>query len=124
MLYSSYGVKTNPRQLNDYLSKNGGYTRSGLLKWKPCAAYSRGRARLVYNGDADAARLERELSGGNPVIVKVRLPSKIFHWVLVVGKRGEEYLVNDPLGDEEEAVGLSRFGEVIYSMRIFRKVEG
>ena len=121
MVYSHYGLSTDPGGLNSWLSGKGGYTSTGLLRWEPCVAYSRGAARLDYNGPADQFRLDSELGLGNPVIVKVRMPSGVSHWVLVIGKRGSEYLVNDPLGPERVPVPLARFGSRIYSMRVFRR---
>ncbi len=124
MVFSHYGIETSPEELLAYLNRNDGFTERGWLKWGPAADFSRGRARLDYRGDADPARIDAELAAGNPVIVKVMLPGGITHWVLVVGREGREYLVNDPLGEEKEPVKLSRFGEMIYAMRIFRKVAG
>jgi hypothetical protein len=122
MLYDYYGFETDPKRLNDYLSRNGGYTRRGLLRWSPCAEYTGGRARLVYRGDYHPERVEGELSNANPVIVQVKLPSGIFHWVLVVGKAEGDYWVHDSLGGEKAPVKLSRFGRMVCAMRILRKV--
>ncbi|MHC4916569.1 MAG: C39 family peptidase [Planctomycetota bacterium] len=121
MVYSHYGVGADPGRLNAWLSANEGYTSTGLLKWDPCVAYARGAVRLDYNGPANQYRIDYELERGNPVIVKVRMPSGVSHWVLVVGKDGLEYLVHDPLGNERGAVLLSRFGRGLYSMRVFRR---
>ncbi len=122
MVFSHYDVETSPQELLAYLNRNAGFTERGWLKWKPAAAYTRGRARLDYRGDADLARIDEELAAGNPVIVKVLLPGGVSHWVLVVGREGREYLVNDPLGPEKEPVKLSRFGKMIHAMRIFKQV--
>jgi len=123
MLFSHYGIATTPGELNGYLSSNGGYTGSGLLKWGPCARYTSGRARVDYIGGPNGKRLATEVASGNPVIVKVRLSGGAFHWVLVVGYREGDYLVHDPLGEENGPVKLSRFGRMIHAMRIFRRVE-
>jgi Peptidase C39 family len=124
MLYTHYGIETTPKQLNSYLSTNSGFTRRGLLKWQQCVAYTRGQARIEFMGDGDQRRMDRELAAGNPVIVKVRLTSGIYHWVLVLGGKDREYMVADPLGSEKRTIKLSRFGDRIYAMRIFRKVGG
>ncbi len=123
MLFAHQGVETTPKKLNRYLGRQGGYTLSGLLKWDPCAAYTSGRVRVDYLGGPDGRRLAREMANGNPVIVKVQLPSGVFHWVLVVGFADGEYLVHDPLGEESGPVKLSQFGRIIYAMRILKKVK-
>jgi hypothetical protein len=44
------------------------------------------------------------LSRGNPVIVRVRLPSGITHFVVVAGKDGFDYLIADPGADSAKGL--------------------
>lgn len=121
MTFTHLGVPTTPRQLNDWLRANGGFTPRGLLVWAKAVEFTGGRLRLEYAGEGDGAgpRIDGALSAGRPVIVKVMLEGGIPHWVLVVGTEGGEYLVNDPLGLEREPVRLSAFGGRVHAVRIF-----
>ena len=40
--------------------------------------------------------MDSNISRGNPVIVRVRLPSGVTHFVVIAGKDGFDYLVRDP----------------------------
>ncbi len=40
--------------------------------------------------------MDDNILAGNPVIVRLRLPSGRTHFVVVVGKQGWDYLVQDP----------------------------
>jgi hypothetical protein len=121
MLFVQFGIETTPAALNDWLKAHGGYTDQGLLIWEKCAEYSGGRAVVDYKGEADRGRIDRSLAAGTPVIVKV-MAGSVPHWVLIAGKSGGEYMVDDPLGPEQTAVGISRFGPDILALRVFRKI--
>jgi len=120
MLFTHYGLDLTPRELNDYLRAHGGYTERGWLRWTTCEKLAEGRAVFDYRGGADHARIDACLAERNPPIVKVVLPGGAPHWVLVVGKEGREYLVNDPLGPEPYPVRLSGLAEFMCAMRVFR----
>jgi len=45
---------------------------------------------------------------------------KIPHWVLIVAKAGEDYLIKDPLGDCKHLDKLSMYKSKIHSIRIFK----
>ena len=59
---------------------------------------------------------DEALRKGQPVIAKVMLRNVIQHWVLIVGKRGTEYLVRDPL--RAEMTTLSAVATTVYAIRI------
>jgi hypothetical protein len=42
------------------------------------------------------------------------------HWVLLVGKDGQDYLMRDPLNDGKTLEKLSKYGGDIYGVRIVR----
>jgi hypothetical protein len=46
----------------------------------------------------------------------------VSHWVVVVGRDADGYLVNDPLDPGNAPVPLSRFPEGIMAIRIYRRV--
>lgn len=121
MVFAHYRIEVTPKELNDYLKSHDGYTGRGWLKWEVSAAFAAGRVAFAHEGGADHGRIDACLARGDPVIVKVMLAGGVPHWVLVVGKEGTEYLVNDPLGTEPYPVPLSRLGELMYAMRVFRR---
>lgn len=121
MGFTHLGVPTTPKQLNDWLKANGGFTPEGRLVWSKCVEFSGGKLALDYAGAPDPARIDRALAAGRPAIVKVELPGGIQHWVLIVGTEGGEYLINDPLSLDPGAARLSTCGGKIYALRIFRR---
>jgi uncharacterized protein YvpB len=120
MVFDYFGVETTPKKLNNYLRANNGYTNNGWLRWYNAAEYTKGEVGVNYIGGPDHSVIEENLKNKIPVIVKIVLPGGIQHWVVIVGKNKDGYLVNDPLGTEKTAVPLSTLGEKIISMRIFK----
>lgn len=121
MVLSYYGIETDPKALNAYLSSCGGYTPSGLLIWEKCVAYSGGRVRLAYMGAPDYGVIDSHLLRGTPSIAKLYLPGGIPHWVVIVGKEGYEYLARDPL-TETGPRPLSQLGRSIHALRVLERV--
>jgi len=119
MVATYLGVPYNPRELNRRLKDNDGYTARGWLRWQAVAEASGGRLRLTYAGGPDHQRLDACLRSGVPAIVRVPLGT-LGHWVVVVGKRGRDYLVNDPLGQAPSPIPLAAIADRIQAMRIFR----
>lgn len=119
MVSSFLGVPCTPRELNRRLKAIDGYTRRGWLRWQAVAEASEGRLRLTYAGGPDHRRLDAALRAGLPAIVRVPL-GRLGHWLVVVGKRGRDYLVNDPLGASSSPVALTSVADRIEAMRIFR----
>ena len=121
MLLSYYSIPVTPKEMNEYLKTNKGYTKQGWLIWQKCADYTQGRILLEYVGNPAHDRIDKNLEEKNPVIVKVLINNRIPHWVLIVGKEGNEYIINDPLGPESKPIPLSRYGTKMYALRIYRK---
>lgn len=119
MVATYLGMDCTPRELNRRLKRLGGYTGRGWLRWQAVAEASGGHLRLTYAGGPDHQRLDASLRAGVPAIVRVPLGA-IGHWVVVVGKRGRDYLVNDPLGQAPSPVPLASIADRIQAMRIFR----
>ena len=118
MVATYLGVPCTPRELNHRLKQIDGYTARGWLRWQAVADASDGRLRLTYAGGPDHQRLDACLRAGVPAIVRVPLGS-LGHWVVVVGKRGRDYMVNDPLGQHPSPVPLASVADRIQAMRIF-----
>ena len=98
MVFKFYGIDVDPQQLNWYLSAVGGYTDRGWLYWDRAAWYAPDRVRHIYEDLPSYALIDSNLARGNPVIVRVRLQNGITHFVVIAGKQGFDYLIQDPGG--------------------------
>lgn len=121
MALDHYGVKTTPKELNDVLKQNDGYTLRGWLKWNAVPNLTAGRMTMDYIGAPTHGRIDQALKNNQPVIAKVFINGIIPHWVLIVGKEGDDYLMRDPLGDGKTVQRLSEYGSKIYAMRTLRR---
>ena len=121
MLFRYYGIEVDPKVLNTFLSENEGYTDRGWIHWAKAAEFCRGQVEFVYCGPASTKVIDRHLNERNPVIVKTFIDGLTPHWVLIVGKEGDEYLINDPLAREPLGVRrLSDYGNDIDALRVYR----
>lgn len=96
MVFKSYGINTDPQQLNWFLTAVDGYTESGWLYWERAAWWAPDRVRHVYEDLPSYRLIDANLARGNPVIVRVRLANGVTHFVVIAGKDGFDYLVRDP----------------------------
>ena len=113
MVAASFGVNTDPGQLDSWLNSNSGYAPGGYISWQKPADYSSGK--MVYQasvawtgtygsgaGTAQWSTLEGQLNLGRPVIVEEYLSSTQTHWIVVTGFAGgnitdpAQYSINDP----------------------------
>lgn len=113
MMLRFYGIDTNPGHLNRFLQNlPGGYTERGWIYWEKAAEMSGGSVEHVYEDDPSYELIDRNLLVGNPVIVRLRFPSGMTHFVVIVGKEGYDYLALDPgFGAQLGVYPLRRFGE-------------
>ena len=59
---------------------------------------------------------------GNPVIVRVRLTSGVTHFVVISGKQGFDYLIQDPAQpDESLAYPLKQLVSRIDALRFYER---
>lgn len=98
MVLSHYGMDVDPRRLNRFLTQNNGYEGTGWLRWESAAEFAPGMVEKAYEDLPSHALIDWNLLGGNPVIVRLRRPDGITHFVVIVGKRGFDYLIRDPSG--------------------------
>jgi|ERR1700677_276003 len=122
MAFTHLGVAVTPEEFNDYLKAHDGYNEKGWLKWGEAAGLSKGKIALfpmtpTYENIDDAIR-SREL-----VVAKVLLHGLVPHWVLIVGKEGQEYMVKNPLNDRLDLEKLSSLSGRIESIRIVKAVQ-
>ena len=124
MVLASYGAETDPGRLNRFLKKNGGFTGGGWLYWEKAAEFPPGVAEHIYEADASHFLIDWNLLRGNPVIVRLRYPQGITHFVVIVGKQGHEYLIRDPGERYKDGLYfLSEFGSPVEALRFYRKTE-
>jgi len=124
MVLSAYGVDTDPGRLNDFLNANAGYTPNGWVYWeKAAAAAPAGQVEKAYEDLPSYALIDENLLNGNPVIVRVTLHNGTTHFLVVVGKQGWKYLVQDPARPADFGVyPLKRLTPHIDALRFFRVV--
>jgi hypothetical protein len=78
----------------------------------------------VYEDLPTYYEIDSNIAAGNPVIVRLRLPSGITHFVVLAGKDGYDYLVRDPgAGASKGLYPLREFGSKIEALRYYRKIE-
>lgn len=121
MVFQSYGIATDPQQLNWFLTGNGGYTREGWLYWDRAAWWAPDRVRHIYEDLPSYALIDSNLAHNNPVIVRVRFPSGITHFVVIAGKEGFDYLIRDPgAGAAKGYYPLRELGSDIEALRFYQ----
>lgn len=96
MVVAFYGVKTDPQQLNSFLTKAGGLSDDGLIQWSRVPAIAPSHLELAYNGYASYELIDSNLLTENPVIAIIHLRDGAYHFVVIVGKQGRNYLIRDP----------------------------
>jgi hypothetical protein len=123
MVFKFYGIDVNPQQLNWFLTNVGGYTEQGWLYWDRAAWFAPDRVRHVYEDLGSYRLIDSNLSRGNPVIVRIRLSSGITHFVVIAGKDGFDYLVQDPGGGAAKGLyPLRELGSDIEALRFYEPI--
>lgn len=123
MVLSSYGIDTDPQRLNKFLTETEGYTPQGWLYWEKAAEIAPDRVRHVYEDLPSYRLIDTNLLRGNPVIVRLRLPSGTTHFVVIAGKEGFDYLTMDPGARAERGLyPLKEFGSKIEALRFYERL--
>jgi hypothetical protein len=121
MVFQFYGIKTDPQQLNWFLTANGGYTDRGWLFWDRAAWWAPNRVRHVYEDLPSYALIDSNLAAANPVIVRVRFGNGVTHFVVIAGKDGFDYLIRDPgVGAAKGYYPLRELGSKIEALRFYQ----
>jgi hypothetical protein len=124
MVLAAYGVDTDPKRLNAFLATHDGYTPQGWLFWEKAAAIAPlGQVEKVYEDPPSYALIDQNLLKGNPVIVRMTLRNGETHFVVIVGKEGWNYLIQDPARTADWGVyPLRELTSKIEALRYFRVV--
>lgn len=121
MVLASKGVDVDPGRLNRFVHEQGGYTDRGWLYWEAAAAFPPGQIEKAYEDKPSYFLIDTNLLRGNPVIVRLRYPNGITHFVVIVGKSGFDYLIRDPgQGGQRGVYPLKDFGSLIEALRFYR----
>jgi hypothetical protein len=119
MALARYGVDIAPGELNRRVRDASGFTPHGWLKWSMIERVSAGRIETEIPRAPEHDVIDDALEQGWPVVTKIRLRGTVPHWVLIVGKAGNEYLARDPLV-AGELVEVSRRSRIIEAIRVIR----
>jgi hypothetical protein len=123
MVLAYYGVNVDPGLLNKFLTDHDGYTPEGWLYWEKAAAFVPAKAKHVYEDAPSYYLIDSNLLRGNPVIIRIRLSSGITHFVVIVGKRGFRYLIQDPGSNGNDGIyPLFRLVPKIEALRFYEKL--
>jgi peptidase C39-like protein len=123
MVLAFYGQNVDPGRLNAFLTVNGGYTPEGWLYWEKAADFTPGMVRHAYEDLPSYFLIDSNLLRGNPVIVRIRLPVGVTHFVVIVGKIGFDYLIQDPAsGGESGVYPLRNLAREIDALRFYERI--
>jgi len=137
MVASAYGYRTNPSQLNQWLTAHGGYVENDLLLWRQATAVTQGSVRWQWlhvpgmvsqlrTDDQDIEDLppqsvvEAQLDAGRLVVAEVRLYGGM-HFVVITGHRGDILYINDPWFGDRTTL-QARYGnyrQAVHSAQIY-----
>jgi hypothetical protein len=111
MLANTYGKNVTPPQLNQLIVNGPGFINNN---WTPWNALARLYPDIIFDGRLETRfhadvlnRINGALQAGTAVVLQVdNTPNTPYidqdqHWVVVVGRDGDDYRVNDPLTGQE-----------------------
>ena len=116
MNLSYYEKDINPKKLNIKLRELEGYTPRGWLIWNKLKEINSDDLSISFP-KLSHKNIEKYLLEKKPVLAKVYINKIIPHWILIVGKKNNEYLMLDPLTNGALSK-VSTYGGYIYSIRI------
>ncbi len=121
MAIDHYGVHLTPLELNEQLKGVNGFTQDGLIQWSAVSKLTNSKIWVDVSLAPTHENIDQALQLGQPVLTKIMFYGTIPHWVLIVGKAGQEYLIKDPLGEGVVLEKLSKFESSIYAIRVVKK---
>jgi hypothetical protein len=120
MALAEFGIARTPAELNRDLKQFHGYNDHGWVYWSAIEPLTLGKARVDWIQNPTHRDIESALVNGQPVLVKVTPPKMLQHWVLLVGREGNEFLMKDPLDPEQKLKPLSSLRSQILAVRIVK----
>jgi hypothetical protein len=123
MVLAFYGQDVDPGRLNAFLTNCGGYTPEGWLYWEKAADFHPGLVRHAYEDLPSYFLIDSNLERGNPVIVRIHLANGITHFVVIAGKDGFDYLIQDPAsGGVNGVYPLRKLAPEIEALRFYERL--
>jgi Peptidase C39 family len=123
MVLAFYGQDVDPGRLNAFLTNCGGYTPQGWLYWEKAADFHPGLVRHAYEDLPSYFLIDSNLERGNPVIVRIHLANGITHFVVIAGKDGFDYLIQDPAsGGVNGVYPLRKLAPEIEALRFYERL--
>lgn len=117
-----FGIDINPKKLNQKLKEMNGFTSNGWVIWDKIRIITEGKVKVSIPKKANHEVIDNALAKGFPVLAKVYLFGVQQHWVLIVGKKENQYLMKDPLGNGQIET-MKNLGSDIYAIRILKPKE-
>jgi len=123
MLVNGYGFNETPSTMNQKLKAmgSGAGFLGGLIVW---SGLTRAFPKIIYRDillcrdqPAPLASINASLDAGQPLVVEIDrspAPNLQNHWVVLYGRRGNDYLILDPWPnppDNKESLLVGRFGQ-------------
>ena len=102
MALTNLGFQTNPKDLNQRLTKTKSYTPQGWLIWDGIRRVTDGRAVATYYDKVDAPTIDSCLRDGEYPMVQFYLPNGRSHWSMIVKHDARGYHMRDPLRVSEK----------------------
>ena len=108
-----------PQALETRLSDVGGFTDRGWLIWDKITPATDGNIQAKYFDTPNHADIDACMKAGHYPILKIKLRGSIIHWVAVVGRTKDQYLIRDPLVGKatDGPIELSHRSDDIYGVR-------
>ena len=102
MALTNLGFQSNPKDLNQRLTKTKSYTPRGWLIWDGIRRVTNGRAKATYYDKVDAPTIDGCLRDGEYPMVQFYLPNGRSHWAMIVKHDARGYHMRDPLRISEK----------------------
>jgi len=102
MALTNLGFQTNPKDLNQRLTKTDSYTDKGWLIWDGIRRVTEGRAVATYYDQVDGPTIDGCMARGEYPMVQFYLPNGRSHWSMIVKHDARGYHMRDPLRISEK----------------------
>lgn len=109
--------ETDPLELNQQLRDNGGFTERGLLIWEALAEVAGPDITVRVKDRFTHKVIDESLDRQQPVLARVLYLGRIWHWVLIIGKEGTDFLIHDPLSTSFPHVAKDRYPDGFHAIR-------
>ena len=125
ILLDYLGINIDPGIYNHLLSTNYGYAPPHNMYWKAPEILWAGQIKRAeyreFNGYTDEwqTAVDGILKDSRPALVEVRM-GFLQHWVIVIGKVGNSYIIYDPWYDE--TIPLTKHYDKVYRVVSYKRV--